>query len=182
MTGSTTFAVSTGADPQIELQRSGPIVLRNSKVLCWVTRLGGVVGGVLALVMVVFCIAVLVESLSPPSGSGLLNAVWCAFAALSFGVLCIRLWKLGRDMMSFQVVLDQSGVNFHLGTTQKPVEMFVAWDQIASIKRRRAGNSQQYFVARKDGAAIRFTSYTFFRPKKVARLIAQWSGVAIEKM
>jgi len=27
-----------------------------------------------------------------------------------------------------------------------------------------------------------FSSYTFFRPKKVAKLIAQWSGVAIEKM
>ena len=182
MTEFTAVGVSMGADPRIELQRSGPIVLRNSKLLCLLTRLGGVVGGLLAVVMGVLCVAVLVDSLSPVSGSGLLNAVWCAFAALSFGVLCIRLWKLGRDMVNFQVVLDQSGVHFSLGSKQEPVEKFLAWDQIATIKRRRAGNAQQYFVGGKDGSALMFSSYTFFRPKKVAKLIAQWSGVAIEKM
>jgi hypothetical protein len=168
----------SSVDPRIELQRSGPIILRNSKIACWITRLGGIVGGVGAAGMAILALA----SLFPFKASGLFNAVWFTFAALAFGVACVRLWALGRDMQEYRVVLDHSGVNFSLGTKKKPVDMFLAWDQIAAIKRRRAGNSMQFFVETKDGKWIRFTSYTFFRPRKVAKTISQWSGVAIQKM
>jgi len=72
-------------------------------------------------------------------------------------------------------------VNFNLGTKKKPSDLFLAWDQIAAIRHKRVGNAQQYTVQGRDGSEARFSSYTFFRPRKVARLIAERTGLAIQE-
>jgi hypothetical protein len=59
--------------------------------------------------------------------------------------------------------------------------MFLDWGNVASISHRRSGNNQIYTVTAADGSTATFTSYTFFRPKKVARLIAARAGLSIEK-
>jgi hypothetical protein len=97
------------------------------------------------------------------------------------GFMCPRLWALGRAMAGYQVDLDGRGVKFSLGTKKKPAELFLAWDQIAAIKYRRTGNVQQCWVEGTDGSEATFSSYTFFRPKKVARMIAERAGLAIAK-
>ena len=68
------------------------------------------------------------------------------------------------------------------GTKKNPSDLFLAWDQIAAIKFKRIGNAQQYYVLGKDGSEARFSSYTFFRPKKIARLIADRTGLTIQKV
>jgi hypothetical protein len=93
----------------------------------------------------------------------------------------MRLWNLGRAMAGYQVKLDSRGVDFNLGTKKKPANLFMEWGQIAAIKQRRAGNAQQFWVEGTDGSEARFSSYTFFRPKQVARLIAARTGLAIQK-
>ena len=50
------------------------------------------------------------------------------------------------------------------------------------VRRRRGGRSQRFWVLGKDGSQAMFTSYTFFRPKKVARLIGERAGVEIQKI
>jgi hypothetical protein len=84
-------------------------------------------------------------------------------------------------MAGYRVLLDSRGVNFNLGTKKKPSDLFLTWDQVSAIKHRRVGNAQQYFVQGADGSEARFSSYTFFRPKKVARMIADRTGLAIQK-
>jgi hypothetical protein len=91
------------------------------------------------------------------------------------------MWKLSRGMAVYKVMLDSRGVNFNLGTKKKPSDLFLAWDQIAAIKHKRVGNAQNYYVLGKDGSEAIFSSYTFFRPKKVARLIAERAGLTIQE-
>jgi hypothetical protein len=68
------------------------------------------------------------------------------------------------------------------GTKKNPSDLFFAWDQIAAIKFKRIGNAQQVYVLGKDGSEARLSSYTFFRPKKIARLIADRTGLTIQKV
>lgn len=77
--------------------------------------------------------------------------------------------------------MDERGVEFRLGTKKKPADLFMAWETIASIRRKRVGNAYEFTVAGRDGSVARYTSYTFFRPTKVARLIAERTGLTIEK-
>ena len=84
-------------------------------------------------------------------------------------------------MADHRVTMDSRGAIFNLGTKKQPADLFLAWDQIAAIWHKRVGNAQQYYVQGKDGTQARFSSYTFFRPKHVARLIAERTGLAIQK-
>jgi hypothetical protein len=77
--------------------------------------------------------------------------------------------------------MDVRGAMFNLGTKKRPSDLFLAWDQIAAIWQKRVGNAQQFYVQGRDGSEARFSSYTFFRPKKVARLIAERTGLPIQK-
>ena len=96
--------------------------------------------------------------------------------------MCPWLWKMGRAMLGYQILFDSRGVNFNLGSKKKPSDLFLAWDQIAAIKYKRVGNVQQYFVQGRDGSEARFSSYTFFRPRKIARMIADRTGLTIQKV
>jgi hypothetical protein len=56
-------------------------------------------------------------------------------------------------MINYKVKLDERGVVFNTGTKKKPGKLFSAT----------------------------FTSYTFLRPGKVARMIAERAGLTIQK-
>jgi hypothetical protein len=77
--------------------------------------------------------------------------------------------------------VGERGVEFRLGTKKKPADLFMAWETVASIRRKRVGNAYQFTVTGRDGSFAQYTSYTFFRPAKVARLIAERTGLTIEK-
>ena len=165
---------------QIEFNRAKPVVLRNSRFLCWVTMSGSFFAAIMGvcMVLVVFSQVFPLSDLNADRG-------WSAFkwalSACAMGYMSPWLWSLGRKMANYEVKLDSRGVDFNLGTKKKPQELFLAWDQISAIKHKRVGNVQQYFVFGTDGSQAIFTSYTFFRPKKVARLIASRTGQAIQK-
>jgi hypothetical protein len=168
-----------GITSQIELNRAVPMVLHNSRFLIGVTMICSIVVAFFAVCMALMVFSVL--STSGSSGGNLYNAFWWGFGALAFGYGCPWLWKMSRAMAGYRVTLDSRGVNFNLGTKKKPSDLFLAWDQVAAIKHKRVGNAQQYYVQGKDGSEARFSSYTFFRPKKVARMIAERTGLAIQK-
>jgi hypothetical protein len=79
------------------------------------------------------------------------------------------------------VKLDQRGVDFNLGTKKIPLELFMPWDNVASVQQRRVGNAQQFTITGKDGSVAQFSSYTFVRPKKIARMIAERVGQSIQR-
>jgi hypothetical protein len=162
------------------MNRATPMVLLNSRFLIAVTMTCSILAAFLAICMVLMVFSVL-SSGGGASGGNLYNAFWWGAGALAFGYGCPWLWKLSRAMANYRVMLDSRGVNFNLGTKKQPSDLFLAWDQIAAIKHKRVGNAQQYYVLGKDGSEARFSSYTFFRPKKVARLIAERTGLAIQE-
>jgi hypothetical protein len=55
------------------------------------------------------------------------------------------------------------------------------WNGIGSIQYKRVGNTQWVGVRSKNNDFAQFNSYTFFRPKKLAKLIAARSGQQIQK-
>jgi len=165
---------TAGLNSQIAL-RANPLVLRNSRFLCWLTRGGSVLVGF-------FSVCMLIVFFTNLKGGGFLNVFWWLVGALSFAVGAARCWELGRDMLHYQIQFDARGVSFNLGTKKHPDELFLPWDEIAAVKRRRAGNVQRFWVEGKDGSEASFSSFTFFRPRKIARLIAARAGLAIEKI
>jgi len=169
-----------GITSQIEMNRANPMVLHNSRLLIGVTMIFSIIAAFFAVCMVLMVFSVL-SSGGGLSGGNLYNAFWWGFGAFAFGYGCPWLWTLSRAMAGYRVTLDSRGVNFNLGTKKKPSDLFLAWDQIAAIKHKRVGNAQQYYVQGRDGSEARFSSYTFLRPKKVARLIAERTGLAIQE-
>jgi hypothetical protein len=84
-------------------------------------------------------------------------------------------------MLSVNVKLDARGVDLNLGTKKKPVEMFVAWDQVASVQQKRLGKIWEFTIVAKDGSWASYTTNSFFRSKRVARTIAERAGLTIQK-
>jgi hypothetical protein len=169
-----------GITSQIEVTRSRQFVFRNSRFLCYVT----ISGSFFAAIMGVASVLALFSQVFPLSEFNSdrgWNALRWGLSALAMGFMCPWFWRLGHAMAEYKVVFENRGVTFNLGTKKAPSDLFLPWDQISAIKRRRNGNVQQVWVEGKDGSEVRFSSYTFFRPKKVARLIAERTGLAIQK-
>ncbi len=169
-----------GITSQMEFNRSKPVVLRNSRILCWVTMSGSFFAAIMAVCMALMVISLVFLS-GPLTASRAFNAFQWGVAAGVTGYMGPWFWKLGGKMAGYQVNLDASGVKFSLGTKKAPSDLFLAWDQIAAIKYKRNFNVQQCKVEGTDRNYASFSSYTFFRPKKIARMIAERAGLAIQK-
>jgi hypothetical protein len=169
-----------GINSQIAIDRAQLVVLRNSRLLIGVTLMGSIFAALMAVAMVLGMFSQLFPFSALNAARGWSALRW-ALSALAMGTMCPWLWKLGRAMAGYQVRLDGRGVDFVLGTKKSPSNLFLAWNQIAAIKHKRVGNVQQYWVQGTDGSEARYSSYTFFRPKKVSRLIAARAGVTIQE-
>lgn len=169
-----------GITSHIASVRATPVVVHNSRFLIGVTMICSVIFAFFAVCFALMVFSVL-SSGGGFSGGNLYNAFWWGAGALAFGYSCPRLWKLSRAMANYRVTMDGNGAMFNLGTKKQPSDLFLAWDQIAAIRHKRVGNAQQYWVTGRDGSEARFSSYTFFRPKHVARLIAERTGLAIQE-
>jgi hypothetical protein len=170
----------TGITSEIASKRATAVVLRNSRIGIAFTYIGSIVFAFFAICMALMVFSVL--SSGGLSAGNAYNAFWWGFGALACGYTCPRLWMLARRGTDYEVQMDGRGANFILGTKKQPSNLFLAWDQIAAIQRKRVGNAQQFTVFGKDGSQARYSSYTFFRPVKVARLIAERTGLQIQKV
>jgi hypothetical protein len=182
MNGSEFPAPGSGAgiNAQIDVDRAKKVNLRNSRIFCWMTMGIGVSALIMAVCMLLFVITLLFPLSGLNADRGLSAFQW-ALGAFGLGSMGPWLWQMGRTMAGYHVLLDSRGAHFSLGTRKKPQELFLAWDQICAIKHKRAGNAQLYMVQGTDGSQASFTSYTFYRPRKVARLIAARTGIAIQE-
>jgi ABC-type sugar transport system permease subunit len=97
-------------------------------------------------------------------------------------VIALQMWGLGIGMGFYEARLDSGGVHFRFGSKERPNEQSFAWDQIASINHKRVAKYQYFAVAGKDDRVVEYTSYTFFRPKKLSRLIAARAGQSIQEI
>jgi len=118
--------------------RARAVVLRNSRIVCWMTIGCGIVAVPLGI-----CMVLEGGSLLFPLNAITFIAVLAAAQWILGGFLmCMMLpwvWKWSTRMLRANVKLDARGVDLNLGTKKKPVEMFVAWDQVASVQQKRLG-------------------------------------------
>jgi hypothetical protein len=171
---------SAGINSQIEINRAQPVVVRNSRLLIGVTLIMSLFAAVIAA-----CLLLLATSLLFPLSDLTIDrarsaSLWVLYATVS-GCSCPWLWSVGRAMTGYEIHLNCKGVEFRLGTKKKPSKLFFAWDQISEIKRRRLGADRQYLVHGIDGSEAIISSVTFFRPKKITRLIVARTGLTIQK-
>jgi len=169
-----------GLTSQIAAERSHPVVLRNSRIICWGTMGVGICSLFIGLCMVLMVFSVLTP-LDAISFMRVLAALQWGLGGLMMGYMCPALWAWGQTLASHTVKLDERGVDFNLGTKKKPLELFMAWDNVALVAQKRVGNAQQFTITGKDGSMAQFSSYTFVRPKKVARMIAERVGQTIQR-
>jgi len=160
---------------------SEQVLFSNSRILVGVVLLLSGAAFFLAL-----CMAILVLTfLFPLAGftfGRLVNAFCWGLAAFVFGTLGLAMGRLGLRMAFYEVLLDARGAAFRLGTRRQPATTLFPWDQITAVRHKRLGNAQYYAVRGRDGSSVEFSSYTFFRPKKVARSIADRAGQAIQEL
>lgn len=160
---------------------TNPEIFWNNRFLIGMVKFSGIVALVLGAG---FFFAGLVKVLHTPESAlhkvGGIAAVFIA-AAVTVG-LSMYMWNQGGRMGFYQAAFENEGLRFRLGTEKNPQEMFFAWDQIAAVEYKRVVNIQYGSVVGKNDSLVQFSSYTFFRPKKLVNLIAARAGQSIREM
>ena len=158
---------------------AGTEVLRNSRLVCWMTMGCGIVAVPLGI-----CMMLEGGSLLFPVNAITFIAVVAAGQWILGGFLmCMMLpwaWKWGTRTLHANVKLDARGVDLTLGSKKKPIQMFMAWDQVASVQQKRSGKIWEFTIAAKDGSWVSYTTNSFFRSKRVARTIAERAGLTVQ--
>ena len=72
--------------------------------------------------------------------------------------------------------LEAEGVYFRIHSGDQAPETFFAWSDIAVITHQRTSNMHVCAVIGLQHQTFTFTSFTFFRPKHIAREIAAYAG------
>ena len=170
----------TGISTGIAALRAHPVVLHNSRFVCWLTMGMGVISVLLGICMMLMVFSLLVPVSAITLMRVLAAAQW-GLGGFLFCCMCPWLWQWGTRMLGFKVKLDERGVDFNLGTKKKPGELFIAWEQIASVQQKRVGNLQEYTILGTDGSHASYSSLTFFRSMRVAKMIAERAGLPIQK-
>ncbi len=160
---------------------AAPTIFRNSRFFTGMVKFSGVV--TLLLAAIFFFAGVMKVSHTPESTLhktvGLLGVMIAAVFTVG---LALYMWGQGGRMAFYQVGFGNDGLRFRLGTEKNPHEQFFAWDDIAAVEYKRIINIQSGSVVGKDNRLVEFSSYTFFRPKKLVKLIAGRAGLPIREM
>jgi hypothetical protein len=172
------LAQAQGLRQQVGLSGAHPILLRNNRVLIFLSFLGSI-----AALFVALCMAlVALTSIFPLSAMNLdraaAGALWILGAWL-MAMAQVYLWRQGQLMAHCSVLLDNYGAHFKLGNTENAREVFMPWNGIEAVHYRRIPNAHKFTILGTDTSTVTFTSYSFYRPKRVARLIAERAGLPL---
>jgi hypothetical protein len=173
----------TPAQPaQFEQQRDSarfrPLLVRNSRFLVGITVLASAVAFLLSIWMSWMACTYLfpLRSLTfDRFAAASLLSLGAWFMALSY----VFLFRQGRILGYCSVLLDSIGVYFRLGGASNSREVFLPWHGIAAVHHKRIPEGQRFTVLGTDTSTVTFTSNCFYRPRKVARLIAERAGLPI---
>jgi hypothetical protein len=169
---------SSGVRRPIQLTGRQPMLLRNNRGLIFLSFLGSVVALGVGLCMITVAATYFfpVRSLSLDR--------FAAGALFSFGAWLmamsqVYLWRQGSLMASCSVLLDARGAHFNLGKTGKGKAVFMPWSEIEAVHYKRFENAQKFTILGADSTTVTFTSYSFYRPRRVARMIAEHAGLPL---
>ena len=154
-----------------------PIFLRNSRGILAVLRITACAGFVFAASFALIGLSSFEKGFTWDHAR---DAAGWAFGAILSIRGAIALWrgvcKMGRNAIR----LTSEGVHFHFKSTKVQPEVFFAWNEIAKIT-LTSSKSQNCCVYSTDGRVIRFSSFSFLRPKQVARVIARHAGRTVDE-
>ncbi len=165
---------------QIETNRARAVEVRNSRILIGMMFLVSFAAALIAICAIIMVISQLFPIGALTIARGMSAAQWC-FSGILVAAACPFMWKTASAMAHHSARLDSNGIQFNLGTKRAPLRLFMPWDQIVAIQQQRVGNDRQFTVKASDGSFVQYSSYTFLRPTRVARLIAERTGLAIQK-
>jgi hypothetical protein len=160
------------------LKHDHPIVLRNSRLYCWFLMILAVAFLILGVCMMLMAISLLIP-MTDFTFMRALGALQWGLGGFAMTLGCPSLWKWARQLAAHRITMDARGIDFQMGTRKKPIQLFMESSNLASIE--RVGNTQQFSVKGKDGSYATFSSSTFLRPQKIARLLAARAGVTIQQ-
>jgi hypothetical protein len=172
------LAPGTGVRQQVDLPGARPTLLRNNRVLVFLTYLGSVASLIISLSMgfvaltTFFPLSAMNLDRFAASGLWLLGAWLMAMSQ-------VFLWRQGKLMAHCSVLLDSYGAHFKLGDTDDAKEVFMPWNGFEAVHYKRIPNAQKFIFLGTDTSTVTFTSHAFYRPKRVARLIAERAGLPL---
>jgi hypothetical protein len=165
---------------QIEALRARVVTVHNSRIYIATLFLISLASAFIGICAVLMAGSLIFPINALTWGRGLGAAQW-GFSGILFAYMCPFLWKMAQKMVYPRATFNSSGVQFKMGTRKAPIELFMPWDRVCTINQQRVGNAQQFTVKATDGSYVQYSSFTFLRSKKVARLIAERTGLAIQK-
>ena len=174
------LADALGIPKQLSSFGIQPMLLRNSRVLIFLSFLGSAAALFVSIGMVAIALTLFFPLHALNLDRFAATAIW-ALGAWLLAMSQVFLWRQGSLMSNCSVLLDNRGAHFNLSGTRNGKEAFIAWNEIAAVQYKRIPNAQKFTVLSKDTNTVTFTSYTFYRPKRVARLIAQRAGLPLRR-
>ncbi|MGB8031871.1 MAG: hypothetical protein WCF30_19635 [Terracidiphilus sp.] len=169
---------SAGVRRPIHLLGEQPTLLRNNRILIFLTFLGSIAALGVSLCMIVVALMSFLPFGALNLGRFAAGALW-GFGAWLMAMSQVFLWRQGQLMASCSVLLDTYGAHFRLANTTGGKEVFMPWNQIEAVHYKRIENAQKFTILGSDTSTVTFTSYSFYRPKRVARLIAEHAGLPL---
>jgi hypothetical protein len=174
-------ATIIGAELRMETANIRPQIFRGNWVFILLLIVFGLVLFATALGMVVLAITMAFPFGHYTFGHALNVFAW-AFGALSTAFCGRAMWMQGAQIAYYVAYLDERGVDFRFGSKQNKQDIFFAWDQIATVQRKRSPAGKFYCVIGRDKRSAEFTVFTFFHPKKLAMEIAEHTGQPIQEI
>jgi hypothetical protein len=168
----------TAGFEQQESLRVRPFTVRNSRIMIALTFLGCALAFAVSVGMTLQAGSFLFP-LRSTNLDRLAAASMMALGAWLMAMSYIFLWRQGWVMAYCSVRLDDIGAHFRLGGTKYCPEISLPWNAIAAVHHKRIPDGQKFTVLGTDTSTVTFTSNCFYRPKKVALLIADRAGLPL---
>jgi hypothetical protein len=155
-----------------------PALLRNNRVLIFLTFLGSAAALGISVCMAIVALTNFFPLSSLSLDRSAAGALWLLGAWL-MAMSQVFLWRQGHLMAHCSVLLDKNGAHFMLGDSADAKEVFMPWSGIEAVHYKRIENIQKFTILGSDTSTVTFTSNSFYRPKRVARLIAEHAGLPL---
>lgn len=172
------LAPSSAVSQPIQLVDERPTLLRNNRVLIFLTYLGSIASLFISLSLVFIALSTIFPLGGITRDRLAAGALWVLGAWL-MAMSQVFLWRQGNLMSHSSVLLDRFGAHFKLGNTVNEREVFMRWNEIEAVQYKRIENAQKFTILGTDLSAVTFTSNAFYRPRRVARMIAERAGLPL---
>lgn len=174
------LARAPGIRQHVSTPGTEPVLLRNSRLLIFLSLLGSLAALFVALGMIAVALTAFFPLRALTADRFAAGMLW-AIGAWLMAMSQVYLWRQGNVMSNCSILLDNHGAHFRFGDQKNATEAFVRWNEIAAVQYKRISNAKKFTILSKDTNIVTFTSHSFYRPRRVARLIAQRAGLPLQR-